>query len=340
MRNGLKIVGYLAILFMFFACGENKTTLVVYTTHGKELVEEFVAAFEKENPAIKVYAIDMGSQDALDRIRSEKANPQASVWWGAPAPLFMQAKAENLLAAYRPQWAENIESEYHDPDNYWFGTFLTPEVIAFNTEKLTKETAPQDWDDLLKPEWKGRIAIRNPLASGTMRAIFISRIMHALQNGGTVEDGFAWLKKLDANTHSYASDPTMLFIKMSRGESEVSLWNMPDIMLQRHINNYPFDFLLPASGTVVVTDCIALVKGGQNPQLARQFYEFVTSKSALVRQANKYFRIPARNDIAPEKLPEWMRVPINAMSMDWQLFAEKSSEWMQYWDKNIRNQGK
>ena len=340
MRHAIKIVGYLASLLLFIACGENKNTLVVYTTHGKELVEEFVAAFEKENPEVKVYAIDMGSQDALDRIRSEKANPQATVWWGAPAPLFMQAKSEALLQPFQPSWAQHIEPNYHDAEHFWYGTFLTPEVIAYNTEKLTRDTAPQDWDDLLKPEWKGRVAIRNPLASGTMRAIFVSRIMQALQNNGTVEDGYAWLKKLDANTHSYASDPTMLFIKMSRGESEVTLWNMPDIMLQRNINNYPFDFLLPASGTVVVTDCIALVKGGANQPLAQRFYEFVTSKKALIRQADKFYRIPARNDIPKADLPEWMRVPINAMPMDWQLFAEKSGEWMQYWDKNIRNQGK
>ncbi len=340
MISSLKIFCYICLFALISSCGESKKTLVVYTTHGKELVEEFVAAYESEHPQVKVYTIDMGSQDALDRIRSEKANPQASVWWGAPAPLFMQAKSEGLLIPYEPRWSQNIDSIYRDGDHFWYGTFLTPEVIAFNSEKLTKETAPQDWDDLLKPQWKDRIAIRNPLASGTMRAIFISRIMHALQNGGTVEDGFNWLKKLDANTHSYASDPTMLFIKLSRGESEVSLWNMPDIMLQRNINNYPFDFVIPASGTVVVTDCIALVKGGQNPQLARDFYEFVTSREALTTQAHKYYRIPARNDIAKDDLPEWMRIPIDVMPVDWQLFAEKSSEWMRYWDKNIRNQGR
>ncbi|KAA3657701.1 MAG: extracellular solute-binding protein [Calditrichaeota bacterium] len=339
MRIMKNIVPGLVLFLTIAACSDDKTNLVVYTTHGKELVEEFVEAFEKENPNVRVYSIDMGSQDALDRIRSEKANPQASVWWGAPAPLFMQAAAESLLSVYEPTWAAGIESQYRGEHHFWYGTFLTPEVIGFNTEKLTEETAPQDWDELLQPEWKDRIVIRSPLASGTMRAIFISRILESLRNGNTAEDGFEWLRKLDKNTHSYAADQTMLYIKLARGESEVTLWNMPDIMLQNNVNNYPFDFVMPKSGTVIVTDCIALVRGGKHRQLAQKFYEFVTSKEALVQQAHKYYRIPARSDIDKEKLPEWMREPINAIPMDWKLFAEKSNEWMRYWDENIRNQG-
>lgn len=88
----MRLIRNFVLVFSLFllvtACNDNKTTLVVYTTHGKELVEEFVTDFEKKNPDVRVYSIDMGSQDALDRIRSEKANPQASVWWGAPAPLY------------------------------------------------------------------------------------------------------------------------------------------------------------------------------------------------------------------------------------------------------------
>lgn len=340
MHLYFKFIITLCLYLVVSGCGDKKTTLVVYTTHGKDLIEEYVTAFEKEKPTVKVYAIDMGSQDALDRIRSESVNPQASVWWGAPAPLFMQAQTEDLLTPYEPSWSQFIEPFYGDENHHWYGTYLTPEVIAYNSEKLTKEMAPQDWDDLLTPEWKDRIVIRNPLASGTMRAIFISRVLEALRAGKTAEDGFAWLKKLDANTHSYASDPTMLYIKLSRGESEITLWNMPDIMLQRNQNNYPFDFVLPKSGTVVVTDCIALIKGGKHPQLAKEFYEFVTTREALVNQAHKYYRIPARNDIDRAALPEWMREPINAIPMDWPLFAKKSNEWMRYWDENIRNQGK
>lgn len=327
------------LLIVLSSCGDGKKTLVIYTTHGEELTSEYARLFEKENPGVRVYAIDMGSQDALDRIRSEKANPQASLWWGAPAPLFMQAAEEGLLQPYRPSWASEVDSAHHDSADRWYGTFLTPEVIAYNSEKLDSSSAPQDWDELLQPQWRGRIVIRDPLASGTMRAIFAAIIQRELRRTGRPDAGFEWLRRLDRNTASYTLNPNLLYIALARGETDVTLWNMPDIMLQHNENNYPFAFVIPRSGTVVVTDCMALLRNSKQPELARRFYEFVTTRDALIHQAHTYYRIPARTDIPREKLPVWMQQPLKVLPMDWQLFAEKSNEWMQYWDDHIRGRG-
>ncbi|MCA9743627.1 MAG: extracellular solute-binding protein [Deferribacteres bacterium] len=327
-------------LLLVIGCGEQKENVIVYTTHGKDLLESMITQFETAHPNIEVQWIDMGSQDALDRVRSERANPQADIWWGAPAPLFMKAKDENLLQPYQPSWANAIDPIYHDADHHWYGTFLTPEVIGFNSEKLTAETAPQDWDDILQPEWKNRVVIRDPLPSGTMRAIFTAMILRfygAEQNTGP---GFEWLRKLDANTHSYAPDQTLFYLKLSRGEGDVTLWNMPDMLLQKNVNNLPFGYVVPKSGTVVVTDCIALVAGGKNSERAKLFYEFVTSEKAFIEQANKFYRIPSRKDLPKEQLPEWMREELKVLPIDWKIFSEKSDEWIKYWDENIRNQGK
>ena len=58
----------------------------------------------------------------------------------------------------------------------WYGTFFAPEVIMYNSRRLDSASVPIDWDDLLDPRWKGKIIIRSPLASGTMRMIFCGLI--------------------------------------------------------------------------------------------------------------------------------------------------------------------
>ncbi|MFQ5628474.1 MAG: extracellular solute-binding protein [bacterium] len=336
-----KLIGICSLLicYLSISCSEQKNIVVVYTTHGKDLLESMISQFEAENLGVEVQWIDMGSQDALDRVRSEKANPQADVWWGAPAPLFMKAAEENLLQTYKPSWGDAVDSIYKDPVHRWYGTFLTPEVIGFNSEKLTPETAPQDWDDLLEPEWKNRVVIRDPLPSGTMRAIYTAMILRFYGESQSTDQGFEWLKKLDANTHSYAPGQTHLYFKLSRGEGDVTLWNMPDMLLQKNINNLPFGYVVPKSGTIIVTDCIALVAGAKHVGLGKKFYEFVTSEKAFIEQAHNYYRIPSRNDIPREKLPEWMREQLKVMPIDWKIFVEKSDEWIKYWDENIRNRG-
>ncbi len=340
MHKNLITLFFIALLY---SCSSEDHTqeIIVYSPHGKEVLADFSERFEQQNPGTKILWLVMGSQDVLDRIRSEKVNPQADLWWGAPSSFFMNAANEDLLQPYKPTWSAALNKTQHDSLDRWYATYLTPEVIAFNSQVLTKETAPQNWDDLLKPEWQNKICIRNPIASGTMRAIYSAMIWRFYKETGSPKKGYEWLSKFDASTKSYPANPTLMYLQLARQEALITLWNMPDIELQKQVYDYPFDYVLPKNGTPVLAEGLAIIKNSKNPDLAKRFYEFITTPENLAIQAEKYFRIPARNDIPPEMLPKWMNdANINAMDIDWQVFSEKSKEWMEYWSQNIKGAGK
>ena len=333
----LKTTALFCLAVLLAGCtGDARETLIVYSPHGKEMLSLYEDAFERLHPDVNVQWIDMGGQDAYDRIRTERQNPQASLWWGGDGPTFDRAAREGLLEPYTPSWAEAVPESAHHPEHFWYATYLTPEVIMYNSRTLAAGDAPKDWDDLLDSKWDDRIIVRYPLASSTMRTIWGAMIMRQ----PTVEDGYAWLARLDANTKTYTADPTQLYLKIAREEGDVTLWNMPDTYIQTEINGYPFDFVLPASGTPVLNDGIALVKNGPNLERAKQFYEFVTSDSALVRQAREFYRIPVRTDLDPSLLPAWItRAEIRAMPIDWERLTMEGAKWMQYWDEHIKGRG-
>ncbi|NNE34872.1 MAG: extracellular solute-binding protein [Rhodothermales bacterium] len=327
-------------LLLFLIAGgcssDERKKLIVYSPHGKEMLKAAEDSFEAKYPSVDVQWQDMGGQDAFDRIRTERNNPQASVWWGGSSVAFALAADEGLLEPFEPTWAAFVSDDARDNDGRWFGTFYTPEVIAFNSTVLSRETAPQDWDDLLKDEWKDRILIRYPLQSATMRTIYGAMI----QRAPTPQDGYRWLAKLDRNVKTYAANPIQLYLGLARGEGDVTVWNLPDIRLQSDQNGYPFDYVFPPSGTPVLTDGIALVAGAKNLDLARDFYEHVTSDSAMVDQASRFYRIPVRTDVPKEKLPEWIvSEQFQAMEMDWLQLSELGPTWMQFWDENIKGNG-
>ena len=298
--------------------------------------------FEQQNPGIDVQWLDMGSQDIVDRLRSEKANPQADIWFGAPNTMFSQIAREGLLQSYRPAWADHVPPEARGEGENWYGTYFTPEVIGFNSKAVQGDTIPRDWDDILLPRWKGRIILRDPVASGTLRTIFGAMLFRARQTGSP-EKGFDWLRRLDANTKEYVANSTLLFQKMARGEADITLWNMPDMELQRELYHYPFDYVFPSSGTPFLTEGIALVRGGRNGESARRYYEFVTSKESMALAARTpYFRIPARDDIAPSELPERIaRARAQAhMNLDWKMLEEETPGWMKRWENEIKGSAK
>jgi iron(III) transport system substrate-binding protein len=330
-------------LLLLAGCSRDggKRAVVVYSPHGKEMLGEFERQFEERHPAIDVQWLDMGSQDAYDRIRTERENPQADVWWGAPMTAFARAEQEGLLDRYIPAWDTAQAAEFKSVQGFWYGTFVTPEVIMYNTQMLTPEDAPKDWDDLLDPRWRDKIIIRYPLASGTMRIIFSALIQREIARTGDSSAGFHWLQRLDANTKTYVADPTQLYLRIARQEAPVTVWDLPDVQLQVQTNQYPFGYVIPASGTPLVIDCIAIVKGSKHPEDARAFYEFVTSKESMIRQAAAFFRIPTRRDIPPSMLPEWMaRLPLRPMDVDWKSIALHEKEWMKKWDEEVKGSGK
>jgi len=333
----------LAVFLFLCACSsgtDGKTTLIVYSPHGKELLGEFEKRFEAVNPGIDVRWLDMGSQNALDRVRSEKANPQADIWFGAPSTMFSQAEKEDLLDAFTPSWAANVDPAAHSANHFWYGTYQTPEVIAYNSEALKPEDAPKDWDDVLDPKWKGKIIMRDPMPSGSMRTIWAAMILRAMGPDKSPEPGYAWLRKLEANTKEYAAEQSVMILKLSKQEGVLTLWNMPDIELQRTKYSWPLAYIIPKSGTPVLTDAIAIVKGTKHRKEAELFYEFVTTPESLSYAASEFFRIPSRNDIPKDVLPEWMRtLNIPKMDLDWAMVTEKTQEWMDYWNDHIRGSG-
>lgn len=337
MLNTLARAAALAMALIVAGCAaDDRQPLIIYSPHGKEMLSEYEDAFERAHPEVDVQWIDMGGQDAYDRIRTEQQNPQASLWWGGASMAFDRAAREGLLEPYEPAWSGAVPEGTYHPGHYWYGTYLTPEVITFNDRTLDSTEVPRDWDDLLDPKWQDRILIRYPLASSTMRTIWGAMILRQ----PTVEEGYAWLARLDRNVKTYTADPTQLYLKLAREEGDVTLWNMPDTYIQAEINGYPFDYIVPVSGTPVLTDGIALVRNAPALEQAKQFYDFVTSDSALVHQARTYYRIPVREDLDRARLPAWMtRVEIEPMPLDWERLSDEGARWMQYWDEHIKGRG-
>ncbi len=320
---------------------DGRIPLVVYSPHGLVLLRLSERMFEAANPDIDVRTLDMGSQEVLDRIRSERVNPQADVWFGGPSSLFARAASDSLLVAYRPTWASATPKRGHGPGDLFFSVYQTVAVIVYNDSAVSAAEAPRDWEDLLHPRWKDRVLIRFPLASGTMRTLFGMIMLRSIKATGDTAAGVEWLRRLDWQTRDYPLNPALLHQKMLRQEGVITMWDLPDILGQRDRGN-PFAYVLPSSGTPVIEDAVAVVRGAKQPDAARRFVEFVGSKAFQIQATREAFRLPARSDLPLDSIPQWARdVLANLVveDIDWSVLAERGADWMTYWERNIQGKG-
>ncbi|BCB89952.1 extracellular solute-binding protein [Phytohabitans suffuscus] len=312
--------------------------IVVYSARDKKVTDYVVEQFVAKHPEYKdkVEVLNMGAQEVLERTRAEKANPQGSVWWGGTQQGLSSGADEDLLEAWQPTFAAQMDARYKDAQGRWFGEILLPEVIMYNNKAIPADQAPKDWDELIDPKWKDKVIIRDVPASGTMRSIYASMIQRLSPDGSNPQPGYDWLKKLDANTVEYAANPADLYLKMSREQGVLSAWNLQDILLQSEQSNMPFGFVMPASGAPVLVDGVAVIKGG-NSAGARTFLEFIFDGTLRANLAKDYFQIPA---VAISEQPEWLaNLNLKPMDVDWDVIAKNETDWINHWNAEIKNKG-
>ncbi|MGE3527662.1 MAG: extracellular solute-binding protein, partial [Gemmatimonadales bacterium] len=296
----------LAVLAVLTAChGSGRTPVTVYSPHGRDQLILLERDFEAANPDIDIRWLDMGSQEVLDRIRFEKVNPQADVWFGGPTTIFSRAVAESLLAPYRPVWAGVVDRRGVGPDDLYWPVYRTPAIIAYNSDAVSAADAPRDWDEVLAPRWHDKVLIRDPVASGTMRAIWGLMIQRLMTTPGDTAPGMAWLRRLDGQTKAYTLNPAVLEEKLARREGLVTLWDLQDILIAQ-AKGIPFGYTFPRSGTVVIDDAIALVRSSRHPAAAERFIDYVGGERAQLLAARHVFRLPARHDLPVDSVPGWV----------------------------------
>jgi iron(III) transport system substrate-binding protein len=152
----------------------------------------------------------------------------------------------------------------------------------------------------------------------------------------------AWLRRLDGQTRAYTLNPAVLDQKLARREGVVTLWDLPDILISRS-KGMPFGYTFPRSGTVVIDDAIALVRGAPHPEAARAFIDFVGGVDAQLLAARRVYRLPARHDLPRDSVPAWVAEverDMKVADVDWSLLAREGGGWMAYWDQHVRGTGR
>jgi putative spermidine/putrescine transport system substrate-binding protein len=160
---------------------------------------ESISTF-KERTGLAVNELDpnAGSGDEIEAIRANKdsAGPTAPDVIDVGLSFGPAAAEEGLVQPYKVATWDSIPDDAKDPDGNWWGDYYG--VLSFEVNTAAVENVPQDWADLLKPEYKGKIALAgDPRTSNqAIQTVFAA----ALANGGSLDNaqpGLDFFKQLN-----------------------------------------------------------------------------------------------------------------------------------------------
>jgi len=140
-----------------------------------------------------------GSGEEIEAVKANKDNPgpQAPDVLDVGLSFGPSAKAEGLTQAYKVKTWDTIPAEAKDADGAWWGDYYG--VLSFEVNTAVVKNVPQDWPDLLKPEYKGQVTLAGD--PRTSSQAILSVYAAALANGGSLDDaapGLAFFKQLNA----------------------------------------------------------------------------------------------------------------------------------------------
>lgn len=341
MRKTIMSIVFLLLVStaLLMATGQTEEQkVIVYTPHGEEMLTELADQFEDET-GITVEFLIAGGGELVDRIRAERANPQADVLYGNPSSVFSELAADGLLQQYEPSWAGDIDPLFKDSDDYWFGTIQTPVVLFYNEQMLTPTEAPRDWLDLADSAYDDMIIFRST-TSAASRAWHASMMEQFDKRGVLESDGWDFFAALDANVKRYVSNSSLMFQAIGRQEAAIGFWTLSGVIQNRDDNNIPLRIVDATSGSPVITDGIGIIAGAPNPGPAQRFVDYVGSAAVQAQLANDYNRMPTHPDALLDS-PAWMgEFTYRVMDVDWGRLAEMQSEWIQYFEDEVRDSAK
>lgn len=140
---------------------EEKPTLTAYSARKDELIRPLLDRFE-EKSGIRVNVLSDDAAKLIARLQMEgKTSPADVLLTVDVANIALAAKKDLLAPMDDAVLLSEIPAAYRDPKHRWFGLTKRARLIFYNKQKVTGERAPQSYEALAAPEWKGELLIRS-----------------------------------------------------------------------------------------------------------------------------------------------------------------------------------
>lgn len=266
------------------AAGQKEGNLVVYTTTNEGEALPMWKLFT-DATGIKVQVIRASDSSILGRVMVEARARQKS--WDVVQTANVQKFPAQLLEAYEPPEAKNLEAGARDKDMRWYGVYANYNTPAYNTKQVNAADLPKSYEEMAKrTDWRGKCVIDDTdtvwLAVmfdhyGEKRAREILTEM-AKNLQPAVQDGHLALARA-----------------VAAGEYAVIINNYLNLTLNVKMAGGATDFWI-LDPVALFYGQIGIAANAPNPNAAKLAANFQISREAQTHLA-KFGRLPTRADV-------------------------------------------
>ena len=268
MKKIIMLIGVFMSLVLFTGCSNDENRVVIYTSMEEERNEALIEQVKEQFPDIDVVVQYMATGNVAAKLKNEGTNIEADIILDLET-----AHAESLkdnfadLSSYdTSMYLEGVNKS----NNYLTWVKYTMNLIIDNKyfEEHNLEI-PKTYDDLLKSDYKGLIAMPDPKTSGTGYAFYLNYV-----NLYGEDAAIEYFNKLKENLREFStsgSGPTNL---LKQGEIAIAL-GMTSQGAAAINEGYDFSIVALDTGSPYNTTSFAIVKGRENKENVQKVFEWL-----------------------------------------------------------------
>jgi putative spermidine/putrescine transport system substrate-binding protein len=220
---------------------------------------------------------DGSSQDEINAVTSRKGQDRTPDVLDLGSSFALSAAQQGLLAPYKVASFDQIPAGQKDPKGQWFNDYGG--YISIGCDAKRVKTCPTTFADLLKPQYKGQVALNgNPTKSGSA---FGGVYAAALANKGSFDDiqpGLDFFAKLKKNGNYTPVESTPATVE--KGETPISIdWDYLNAGYADEFKSKGVDWKvsIPSDGQYAQYYSQAINKDAPHPAAARLWQEYLYS---------------------------------------------------------------
>lgn len=275
----------------------------VYSYRQPFLVQPLFDKFT-EATGTKVNVV-FAKQGLSERLEREGRNSPADLIFTVDIGRLFEVTDKKLTQAVSlDDLNKNIPSQYRDPDGQWFGLTTRTRSIFASKERVDLSTI-KNYEDMSKPEWKGRICSRSGKHPYNL-ALIASMIAH---NG--LENTSEWLNGIKSNLAQKPQGNDRSQVKaIKEGVCDISLGNnyyFGNMLMDEEQKEWADSVFITFPnqdnrGTHVNISGMAMAKYAPNKASAEKLMIFLSEKLAQEIYADQNFEYPVNPNVKPSKL--------------------------------------
>lgn len=283
-------------------CESAEGSVTVYSGRNETLVGDLYTQFTAET-GITVEARYGDSGELAGQILTEAGSSPADVFFSQDAGALGAIARAGLLSSLDDALLDRVPSKFSSTDGVWIGTSGRVRVVVYNPELVT--TPPSTIDELIDPNWKGRIGFA-PTNASWQSFVTALRVLRG-------EDGARqWLEAFaDNDPVAYEKNGA---VRDAVDAGEVALGLVNHYYLYEKIAAVGADgvaarnqYMAPGDpGGLVNVAGAGILSSSDNVAGARCFVSYLVSDEAQTYFATRSFEYPLVAGIAPtEGLPDF-----------------------------------